>query len=137
MPHIDIRRATIGDLPVIMLMIAQMDLDGGKQLALPEAKEIFTRVSTYANYEVYVATVDTEVIATFVLLIMYPLSHHGARSVIIEDVTVSDANAPTHSMKILGSRSTGIVSCSRTQIAPLGRCHAHEAIDANAQRFGH
>jgi GNAT superfamily N-acetyltransferase len=90
MPHIDIRRATSGDLPAIMLMIAQMDLDSGTQLSLPEAEEIFIRVSTYANHEVYVATVDTEVIGTFVLLIMHHLSHHGARSLIIDDVVVRD-----------------------------------------------
>jgi GNAT superfamily N-acetyltransferase len=90
MPHIDIRRATIGDVPAIMPIIAQMDLDGDAHLPLPEAEEIFTRVSTYGNHEVYVATADSEVVGTFVLLIMHHLSHHGARSVIIDDVVVRD-----------------------------------------------
>jgi GNAT superfamily N-acetyltransferase len=90
MPHIDIRRATLHDLPAIMSMIAQMDLDGGTQLSLSAAEEVFTRVSTYPNHEVYVATVETEIIGTFVLLIMHHLSHHGARSIVIEDVVVRD-----------------------------------------------
>jgi GNAT superfamily N-acetyltransferase len=90
MPHLDIRRATLHDLPVIMSLIAQMDLDAGTPLALSEAEEIFTRISTYANHELYVATVDNDIVGTFVLLIMHHLSHHGARSLVIEDVVVRE-----------------------------------------------
>jgi len=90
MPHLDIRRAKLHDLPVIMSLIAQMDLDAGTPLALSEAEEIFTRISTYANHELYVATVDEDIVGTFVLLIMQHLSHHGARSLIIEDVVVGE-----------------------------------------------
>lgn len=90
MPHIDIRHATKDDLPEVMSLIAQMDLDAGSPLPLAEAEEIFAHVSTYPNHELYVATVDTDVIGTFALLIMQHLSHHGARSVIIEDVVVRE-----------------------------------------------
>ncbi len=90
MPHTDIRRATCHDLPAIMALIAQMDLDDSPPLTLAQAEEIFTRISTYANHELYVAAVDTDIVGTFALLIVHHLSHHGARSLIIEDVVVRD-----------------------------------------------
>jgi GNAT superfamily N-acetyltransferase len=88
MQGISIRRATIDDLPALRSLLAQPDMDGANVISATEAQEIFKSLSAYSNHELYVALADLEVIGTFTLLIVHHLSHHGARSLVIEDVVV-------------------------------------------------
>ncbi len=86
---VDIRKATAADLPAILALYGQPDLDDGKVLDLPAAERILGRMHQYPNYSVYVATLNNEVVGTFALLIMDNLAHLGAPSGIAEDVVMS------------------------------------------------
>jgi GNAT superfamily N-acetyltransferase len=88
MQDLSIRRATIDDLPTLLSLLAQPDMDGDNVIDLAEAQDIFRRVSAYPNHEIYVAFGTDEMVGTFTLLIANHLSHHGARSLVIEDVVV-------------------------------------------------
>jgi GNAT superfamily N-acetyltransferase len=76
------------DLPEILRLYAQPDLDDGKVLPLSEAERIFERMVRYPDYKIYVAVCDGHIVGTFALLIMDNLSHLGAASAVIEDVAV-------------------------------------------------
>jgi GNAT superfamily N-acetyltransferase len=82
------REALKSDLPSVLRLYAQPDLDDGNMLPLSEAECIFERMAHYPNYRVYVAVCDTSIVGTFALLIMDNLGHLGAPSAIIEDIAV-------------------------------------------------
>lgn len=82
------REASKTDLPEILRLYAQPDLDDGQVLSLPEAERIFERLSRYPDYKIYVAVCGGQIIGTFALLIMDNLGHSGAPSAVIEDVAV-------------------------------------------------
>ena len=84
-----IRTATESDLPDILNLYSQLDIDNGKALTLDSAKEIFSKMSTYPDYGVYVAEMDGKVVGTYALAIMDNLAHMGSKSGLIEDVVVS------------------------------------------------
>lgn len=82
------REASTSDLPEVMQLLAQPDLDDGKVLPVLDAQRIFERMARYPNYKIYVAVSEAHVVGTFALLIMDNLGHMGAPSAIIEDVAV-------------------------------------------------
>lgn len=92
-----IREASEADLPGVLALYAQPQIDGGKLLPLDAAREIFARFRTYPDYRLFVVEdalqgPDAEgrlpVVGSFALLVMDNLGHLGARSAIIEDVVV-------------------------------------------------
>lgn len=85
---LEIRKANQTDLPEILALYAQPDIDDGVVLALAEAKQLFARFSDYPDYSLYVAMLDGKVAGSFALLIMHNLGHLGAPSGVIEDVVV-------------------------------------------------
>jgi len=87
-----IRTATESDLPDILSLYSQPDMDNGKVLTLDGAKEIFSKMSTYPDYAVYVAELDGKVVGTYALAIMDNLAHMGSKSGLIEDVVVSQSH---------------------------------------------
>jgi GNAT superfamily N-acetyltransferase len=86
-----IREATRADLPGVLALYAQPDLDNGRVLPLQEAESLFARFAQYPDYKLYVAEQDRQIVGTFALLIMDNLGHLGAPSAIIEDVVVDPA----------------------------------------------
>ena len=86
-----IREATASDLPDLMRLYAQPDLDDGKILPPADARRILDRIAHYPNYKIYVAIREGYVAGTFALLIMDNLGHRGKPSAIIEDVAVDPA----------------------------------------------
>ncbi len=86
-----IRAASSSDLPEVLRLYGQPEMDGGKVLPLAEAERIFARISRYPNYKIYVAESDERVVGTFALLIMDNLGHMGMPSAVIEDVCVDPA----------------------------------------------
>jgi GNAT superfamily N-acetyltransferase len=86
-----LREALMTDLPDVLRLYAQPDLDDGKVLSASDAERIFERIASYPNYKVYVAVSNTSVVGTFALLVMDNLGHLGAPSAIIEDVAVDPA----------------------------------------------
>ena len=87
----NIRPATGNDLPNILCLYLQPDMDNGKVLTLDDAKGIFAKINVYPDYTVYVAEMDGEIVGTFALLVMDNLAHMGNKSAIIEDVVVSQS----------------------------------------------
>lgn len=82
------RVASKADLPEVLRLYAQPDLDG-KALLLAEAERMFDRIAQYPDYRVYVAERDSRIVGTFALLIMHNLGHWGTPSAVIEDVAVA------------------------------------------------
>jgi GNAT superfamily N-acetyltransferase len=85
---VQIRLATLEDVPAILQIYAQPDFDNGKILTQIEAEKIFLKQQQYPDYEVFVAETEGEIIGTFALLIMDNLAHQGTPSAIVEDVGV-------------------------------------------------
>jgi len=83
-----LRAATEADLPDVLRLYAQPDLDNGRVLSLPEAREVFARFARYPDYTLYVALADGRVVGSFALLAMDNLGHLGTPSAIVEDVVV-------------------------------------------------
>ena len=83
-----IREADSADLPGVLALYAQPDLDDGTVLPLYDAERIFARFARYPDYTLYVAEQDGRIVGTFALLIMDNLGHLGAPSAIVEDVAV-------------------------------------------------
>lgn len=76
------------DLPEILRLYAQPEIDDGRVLSLQNAESIFERITNYPDYTLYVADSNGVIVGTFALLIMDNLGHLGAPSAIIEDVAV-------------------------------------------------
>jgi GNAT superfamily N-acetyltransferase len=85
---IKIRKATATDLPAVLKLFAQKDIDNGDVLSLEEAKKVFSKIGLYPNYSLYVAENADNLVGTFELLIMDNLAHKGQPSGIVEDVVV-------------------------------------------------
>lgn len=85
---VDCREATRGDLPEILRLYAQPDLDDGRVLSLAEAERLFDRIARYPDYTLHVAIRDERIVGSFALLIMDNLAHRGAPAAVIEDVAV-------------------------------------------------
>ncbi len=83
-----IEPASKADLPAVMKLYAQPEIDDGKVLSLAKAEAVFARFSAYPDYALYVVRDNEAVVASFTLLVMDNLGHLGAPSAIIEDVVV-------------------------------------------------
>lgn len=84
-----IRKATENDLPEILNLYSQPDMDYGKVLQIEDAEKIFNKMKTYPDYYIYVAETKNEIVGTFALAVMDNLAHMGSKSGLIEDVVVS------------------------------------------------
>ncbi len=86
-----IRQATAADLPEVLALYAQPDMDNGKVLMEAEARKIFAQFSHYPNYRLFVALDGLTVVGTYALLVMHNLAHRGTPSAVAEDVVVAEA----------------------------------------------
>jgi GNAT superfamily N-acetyltransferase len=127
---LQIRRGTKEDLPAVLQIYAQPDLDGVSVLSVAEADNIFNKISEYPNYRIYVAEVQGQIAGTFALLIMDNLIHKGAPSGIVEAVAVLQeyqrkgiGKAMMHYARNL-CRETRC--CKLSLSSNLKRKHAHE-----------
>jgi len=87
-PSLQFREACKADLPDILRLLAQPDMDGGEVMPLDEAERVFERIGRYPDYRMIVAVRDGRIVGSFALLIMDNLGHQGAPSGVIEDVVV-------------------------------------------------
>lgn len=85
----NIREATIDDLPAILALYAQPAIDDGLQLELSQAARIFRTMQAYPYYKLFLAEQGDQVVGTFALLIMANLGHLGKPSGLVEDVAVA------------------------------------------------
>lgn len=99
MTGLTIRPATISDLPNVLGLYAQPDMDNGDVLDLEEAEAIFARMCRYPDYTLLVAVDGNAVAGSLALLVMDNLAHRGAKSAIVEDVVVD----PTRQGQSIGT----------------------------------
>jgi len=92
-----ILQAVREDIPEILHLYSQPDIDNGQTLGLKDALVIYERFFQYPNYFLYVSKIEEKIIGTFALLIMDNLAHKGKPSAVVEDVVVD-----------IGYRSQGI-----------------------------
>jgi len=85
---VSVREATEADLPAILRVYAQPELDHGRVLDLDQARGQWRRIHEHPDYKVYVAELDRGVVGTFALLIMPNISHLGAPAGIVDQVGV-------------------------------------------------
>jgi len=98
-----IRQATVDDLPDILSLYAQPDMDNNKVVTLENAKKLFEQFSQYPNYHIYGAcypNANNKVVGTFALLVMHNIGHQGSPSAIVEDVVVNSS----HQSQTIGSQ---------------------------------
>jgi len=86
-----VRRAAKGDLPAILALYAQPEIDDGSVLSVEDAERIYRSFASYPDYRLFVATDGGRIVGSYALLIMDNLGHLGARSAIIEAVVVDPA----------------------------------------------
>jgi ribosomal protein S18 acetylase RimI-like enzyme len=86
-----IRPATVADLPEVLRLYAQPELDNGARLPLDAAERQFARMQSYPDYTLFVAEREGRIVGTYALLIMDTLCHLGAPAGVIEDVGVDPA----------------------------------------------
>jgi ribosomal protein S18 acetylase RimI-like enzyme len=83
-----IRLATEADLPVILQLYAQRDMEG-RALSLEEALPLFREILTSDRQELFVAEgPDGQILGSFSLSYVQHLTHGGARSVSLGDIVV-------------------------------------------------
>ncbi|MBA3034770.1 MAG: GNAT family N-acetyltransferase [Gammaproteobacteria bacterium] len=88
---IAVRQATPDDLPAVLGLYAQPDMDSGQTLSIDKAQKLLAEFASYPNYRLFVACDEDEggaVVGSYALLIMHNLAHCGAASAIAEDVVV-------------------------------------------------
>jgi len=89
--NVSIRQATAADLPEVLTLYAQPDLDDGKVLSEAQARKIFAQFEQYPNYRLFVAVDAQAVVGTYALMVMHNLAHRGTPSAIAEDLVVAHA----------------------------------------------
>lgn len=83
-----IRDATAADLPAVLSLYSQPDMDDGGVLDLKTAKAILARMHRYPNYRLFVACSGDRIVGTYTLAILDNLVHQGAPSALIEATVV-------------------------------------------------
>jgi GNAT superfamily N-acetyltransferase len=85
------REANEDDLPSVLALYAQPDIDDGDVLDIASARAIPRRFAEYPDYRLFVAEQDGTVVGSYALLVMHNLGHLGAPSAVVEDVVVEPA----------------------------------------------
>ena len=120
-----VRKASTADIPAVLRLYAQPDLDDGNVLTVDQAVALFERFGRYPDYTLYVAEQDHEIVGSFALLVMDNLGHLGAPSGIVEDVVV----APARQGNGIGAAMMGFaLACCREK-----RCYKL-VLSSNAKR---
>lgn len=88
MTHVEIRDASEDDLPAVLRVLAESGIDGGESFTLAEAREHFARIRQRPGFRLLVASLEGEIVGTYVLQIMEKLGKRGAPAGVVEDVAV-------------------------------------------------
>jgi hypothetical protein len=73
-----IREGRQTDLPAILQLYAQPEIDDGAVLPLGAAEDIYARFARYPHYKLYVAEQDGRIVGSYAFLVMHNLGHLGA-----------------------------------------------------------
>ena len=85
---LQIRMATVADLPAVLRLYQQPDLDNGQALSLEAAIQLFEKMRQYPSHRLLVAELSDQIVGTFTLLVMDNLLHQGTPVAIVEAVAV-------------------------------------------------
>jgi GNAT superfamily N-acetyltransferase len=118
------------DLPAVLELYADEDIDNGNILPKQKAEAIFTKMQSYPNYKIYLARCDGIVAGTFSLAVMDNIAHLGKSSGLVEDVVVAKSmrskgigkKMMEHALKICKENNCYKMSLSSN----LKRIRAHE-----------
>ena len=88
MTQVEIRDASEEDLPAVLRILAESGIDGGESFTLDEARAHFARIQR-PGFRLLVATVEGEIVGTYVLAIMEKLGKRGTPAGVVEDVAVA------------------------------------------------
>jgi GNAT superfamily N-acetyltransferase len=91
-PMLIIREAEDADLPGVLALYAQPEIDNGVVLSLAEARKIHAQFARYPHYKLIVAEEAGRIVGSYAFLVMHNLGHLGAPSAIVEDVVVDPAS---------------------------------------------
>lgn len=83
-----IREAQQSDLPAVLALYGQPDLDNGMVLSPEQARAVYAEFARYPHYKLYVVELDGRIVGSYAFLKMHNLGHLGAPSAIVEDVVV-------------------------------------------------
>lgn len=72
-----VREAVSADLPTILSLYGQPDIDDGKVMDLETANAVFRRIGGCPNYRLFVASGGGCVVGTYALVILDNLAHGG------------------------------------------------------------
>ena len=103
--EITAREATKADLPAVLAIYGQPELDAGKLLSLEEAEKIYSRFQEYPFYRLYVAVAGQKIVGTFALLIMHNFDVNSrtiseGKSKRIGRAESSEANEPEYASSL-------------------------------------
>jgi GNAT superfamily N-acetyltransferase len=85
------REASPSDLPAVLALYAQPELDGDQVLSLGEAEKTLARFARYPDYRLYVAEQEGRVVGAYTLAILDNFCHRGMPHGVVEDVAVDPA----------------------------------------------
>jgi GNAT superfamily N-acetyltransferase len=89
MTGIKIREAVVEDLPAVLALYSQPEVDNGEVLDFESAEAIFMRMRSYPSNRLFVACSDDRIVGTYSLVILDNMIHKGARSALVEAVIVA------------------------------------------------
>ena len=128
------RQAVRADLPAVLALYAQPDLDGEHALTLPQAEKILDRMDRYPDYRLYVALHDGKIVGTYTLAILDNLFHRGMPSAVVEDVAVGPALHRSGIGKAMMAHAIGLCrekGCYKVMLSSnLKRDRAHAFYDS-------
>jgi GNAT superfamily N-acetyltransferase len=85
------RPATREDLPAVLALYAQPELDGEQVMPLAEAERMLERFARYPDYRLYVAEQGGRVVGAYTLAILDNFCRRGQPHGVVEDVAVDPA----------------------------------------------
>ena len=128
----NIREATQGDLPAVLSLYAQPDMDKGQTLSVEQAQQLLQTFARYPNYHLFVACSPEQpelVVGSYALLVMHNLGHRGTPSAIVEDVVVASTHQRQGVGKTMMRHAQSLAqaaSCYKLVLSSnLERTHAH------------
>jgi GNAT superfamily N-acetyltransferase len=77
------------DLPSILALYSELEFLVDIPYPIERANTIFSKIRSYPDYHIYIATCEGKIVGSFALLIMDNLAHFGAKSGVVEDVVVA------------------------------------------------
>ena len=128
------REANRADLPAVLALYAQPELDGDRVLGAPEAERILERMARYPDYRLYVAEAGGLVVGAFTLAILDNLCHRGQPAGVVEDVAVDPALHRSGIGKAMMEHALGLCrgkGCYKLSLSSnLERAKAHAFYDS-------